>query len=87
MSSKFTEYDGHSDPALEGTTVSFSCPPELELIGPNASMCMRNGVWDPDPREATCKGTMHLPYVSLLFSRLSSNLCMGYSFINGSVAA
>ena len=60
-------YQGHSDPALEGTTVSFSCPPELVLVGPNASVCTRNGVWDPDPREVACKGTTIMVLIIMLF--------------------
>ena len=44
------------DPATEGTKVNFTCPHGLELIGPNTSTCMENGVWVPDPMEVTCKG-------------------------------
>ena len=68
MSNKsVTEYNGHSDPPLEGTTVSFSCPPRQELIGPNASICT-NGSWDPDPTETECKGIASCTYdLSLLF--------------------
>ena len=30
---------------VEGSTISFSCPPGLELVGPN---CIENGEWGPD---------------------------------------
>ena len=67
MSSEFTEYNGRSDPALEGTMVSFSCPLQQELIGPNVSTCT-NGIWAPDPRETKCKGiaTVHQFVVTVL---------------------
>ena len=47
---------GYTNPALEGSSVNFSCPSELVLIGPRSSTCMRNGEWEPDPREVECKG-------------------------------
>ena len=40
---------GYSTPALEGHNVDFTCPPSLILIGPNISICMGNGEWEPDP--------------------------------------
>ena len=42
------------DPPLEGTNITFSCPPELILTGPGTSTCMGNGEWEPDPREVAC---------------------------------
>ena len=39
-----------------GTNITFSCPPELVLTGPNSSTCMGNGEWEPDIREVECKG-------------------------------
>ena len=50
-------YMDYSYPAPEGTTISFSCPPRMVLIGPNASTCVENGEWKPDPRGVECKGT------------------------------
>ena len=47
---------GYVDPAIEGTTLTFDCPPEYVLTEPNSSTCMRNGKWEPDPREVECKG-------------------------------
>ena len=44
------------DPAMEGTVLSFECPPQYALSGPNTTICMGNGEWEPDPREAECKG-------------------------------
>ena len=48
------------DPALEGTIVTFSCPPGMQFTGNNitTATCMGNGEWEPDPRELKlkCKG-------------------------------
>ena len=46
----------YSHPAIEGTNVSFSCPPGLVLTGPSTSMCMGNGEWEPDPSQVNCIG-------------------------------
>ena len=46
-----------NDPALEQTTVTFSRPPGMTFSGPNSSICMGNGEWEPDPRDVKCKGT------------------------------
>jgi hypothetical protein len=43
-------------PAVEGTTVTFKCPSQYDLIGPNITVCMGNGEWEPDPREIVCRG-------------------------------
>jgi hypothetical protein len=48
--------EDYMDPALEGTVLSFGCPHQYVLIGPNTTMCMGNGEWEPDPREVECKG-------------------------------
>jgi hypothetical protein len=48
--------EGYVDPALEGTVLSFDCPPQYVIIGPNTTTCMGNGEWEPDPREVECKG-------------------------------
>ena len=50
---RVTEY---RDPALEGTTVMFSCPTGLTLTGSSSSTCMEDGEWEPDLREIKCKG-------------------------------
>ena len=43
-------------PSLEGSNVTFSCPPGLVFVGHNSSTCINRGKWDPDPREVSCKG-------------------------------
>ena len=58
MNSKVIIREEYSDPALEGTIITFDCPPELVLVGSNATTCMGNGEWEPDPRDAKCKGTV-----------------------------
>ena len=40
------DYDGLP---VEGTTVTFSCPPGLVLTGPSSVTCTGNGRWQPDP--------------------------------------
>ena len=44
------------DPALEGQTITFICPPGQILNGSNQSTCMGNGKWEPDPRDVECTG-------------------------------
>ena len=46
---------GYRDPALEGTTVIFSCPTGLILTGSSSSTCMEDGEWEPDLIEIKCK--------------------------------
>ena len=41
---------------VEGNTITFMCPPGLELVGPNSATCTRNGEWEPDPRGLMCTG-------------------------------
>ena len=48
---------GYTDPAVEGTTVTFHYPPRLVLDGPNSSMCMENGEWEPALSGKDCSGT------------------------------
>ena len=45
------------EPALEEGNVTFGCLSGPILSGPHTSMCLRNGIWEPDPREVTCTGT------------------------------
>ena len=47
---------GYSTPAVEGTTVTFQCPPGLELVGSNLSTCMDTGEWEPMPNEISYSG-------------------------------
>lgn len=44
-------YDGIP---VEGRTVTFSCPPGLELIGPNSATCTENREWGPDLSGLMC---------------------------------
>ena len=55
-SEEFLRVIGYMIPAREGTNVTLSCSSGLELSGPNTSTCIRNGEWEPDPREAVCQG-------------------------------
>ena len=48
---------GYEDPAREGQTMTFTCPPGQILNGSNTSTCMGNGIWEPDPGEVECTGT------------------------------
>ena len=64
----FNEYELHgsvrvlitsyyrSRPMLEGSIITVSCPSGYSLTGSNASTCMGNGEWEPDPRKAECTG-------------------------------
>jgi hypothetical protein len=47
---------GYEDPALEGQTITFFCPPGQTLNGSNSATCMGNGEWEQDPREVECIG-------------------------------
>ena len=45
------------NPASEGTVITFTCSTsDLVLTGPNSTICMSNGEWEPDPMEVACKG-------------------------------
>ena len=43
--------EGYEDPATEYQNITFTCPTGSILSGPNSATCMRNGEWEPDPRE------------------------------------
>ena len=38
--------EGYDSLSIEGSTVRFSCPPSLALIGPNSVACTENGKWE-----------------------------------------
>lgn len=59
-----TEIFGYMNPAIPGSSVTFDCSlPGHSLIGSNMSTCMRNGEWEPDPREEIkCKGVSNGKY-------------------------
>ena len=43
---------------VEGSTITFSCPPGLELVGPNSATCSRNGEWGPDLSGLMCNDSV-----------------------------
>ena len=55
---------GYVDPALEGQTIIFTCPPGQILNGSNSSSCMGNGKWEPDPGEVECTGGIFMAATS-----------------------
>ena len=51
------QVNGYSDPAFVGTNVTLECSLlNHVLTGPNATTCMENRKWQPDPREVRCEG-------------------------------
>ena len=46
--------EGYSGFPVEGSTVRFSCPSGLDLIGPHSAKCTGNGEWKSDLTEITC---------------------------------
>ena len=45
---------GYLNLALNGTVVTFSCPPGLTLNGPDSVMCTHTGQWEPALSEVNC---------------------------------
>ena len=53
---------GLKDPALEGQSITYTCPPAS-----NSSTCMGDGKWEPDPGEVECIGKLfHLALYSYM---------------------
>ena len=50
---KVVAYDGLP---IEGSTIRFSCPPGLVLVGSDSAACTENGEWEPDPSGVMCRG-------------------------------
>ena len=46
----------YPQPALVGSNAIFNCPLGLEQTGPNSLTCMKNGEWEPYPRDVECRG-------------------------------
>ena len=69
----------YSHPAIEGTNVSFNCPPGLVLTGPSVLMCMGNGEWEPDPSQVKCNGKETLKHSYAYRSKLHA--CMHTSSV------
>ena len=44
----------HDNLPVEGSNITFSCPPGFILIGPNSTICVENGEWEPDPSGLMC---------------------------------
>ena len=51
---KIEGYDDLIPGPVEGSTIRFSCPPGLELTGPDSATCTEYGEWEPDPSGLTC---------------------------------
>ena len=49
---------GYESPMLEGSIITLHCNLGYVLIGSITSTCMKNGKWEPDPREVQCLGTI-----------------------------
>ena len=47
---------GPDSPSVEGQFITYTCPPGFIQTGPNASVCMGNGEWEPDPGQVECIG-------------------------------
>jgi hypothetical protein len=63
-------------PAREGTTIIFSCPPGLDLIGSSSATCTGNGEWEPDLRTLLCDNLGKLIMIQCcLLSAKSSVKC------------
>ena len=45
---------------IEGRTITYTCPPGFILAGPNTSVCLGNGEWEPDPGEVECIGDLNV---------------------------
>ena len=62
--STIVDYNGF---AVEGITISFSCPPEFKLIGPHSAKCTENGEWEPDLSQLKCNSTGYHNYIFNFF--------------------
>jgi hypothetical protein len=82
----------YEDLALVGTIVTFSCLsglPDMVLTGPNTSTCTGNGEWEPDPMDATCKGTRNCRIIILTecdFTDCSHTANCSIPVVNGSIS-
>ena len=54
------------EPAIEESIVTFHCPSQLVLNGPDLSTCNRNGEWEPDPRNLQCLGEYIISLMSFI---------------------
>ena len=74
-------YDNHNIIPVEGSIVTFSCPPGLVLNGSNSATCTENGEWEPDPSRLTCNDSISKNLMST-FLIYSSNT-NARTFLNG----
>lgn len=47
-------YDSDGITIDVGTTLNFTCPPDLLLTGPNSTTCTGNREWTPDTSGVMC---------------------------------
>ena len=61
---------GYNGFPVESSTVSFSCPPGLELIGSISAKCTENGEWEFDLSQLMCnsEGYHTLSYLFFLYN-------------------
>jgi hypothetical protein len=59
---------GYRKPAVEGNTIYFICPPELDLAGSRTSTCSADGQWKPDPGEVECKGETLIAFIAICYN-------------------
>ena len=52
--------EGYNGLPIEGSVISFSCPPGLSLIGPNFATCTETGEWEPDLSSLVCNNSKGL---------------------------
>ena len=45
---------GYRNLTINGTVVTFSCPPGLMLNGPKSVICTNTGQWEPAPSAVYC---------------------------------
>ena len=65
---------------MEGSTIRFSCPPGLELTGPDSATCTEYGEWEPDPSGLTCNvSESNIICIIMKTPLLKTNNYSGYS--------
>ena len=74
---EFVQVAGYRVPALQGTTVKFSCPPGQVLKGPNMATCMEGGQWEPDPSvgQVKCIGNENIYWLMNRHLYIHTYLC------------
>ena len=59
---------GYTVPGVVGTNITLSCPPEMILNGPDSSTCTEEGMWEPKPSEAECKGEYYIIFRNIVMT-------------------